>query len=114
MENIDHSRALKEITWTKNVFDKNNVNTIDAGSDLLTIKRHGVWKSSAVAEGYIETSMKSKVAVAHNLSGPSTSGHSGVISSYDSQSQESTVRANNITQQNFVPKNLSLPLEPIT
>ncbi|KAK9759087.1 hypothetical protein QE152_g244 [Popillia japonica] len=78
----------------------------DAGSDLLTIKRHGGWKSSAVAKGYIETSMKSKVAVAHNLSGPSTSGHSRVISSNDSQSQESTIRANNITQQNFVTKNL--------
>lgn len=78
----------------------------DAGSDLLTIKRHGGWKSSAVAEGYIETSMKSKVAVAYNLSGPSTSGHSRVISSNDSQSQESTIRANNITQQSFVTKNL--------
>ncbi|KAK9743728.1 hypothetical protein QE152_g8389 [Popillia japonica] len=53
-----------------------------------------------------ETSMKSKVAVAHNLSGPSTSGHSRVISSNDSQSQESTIRANNITQQTFVTKNL--------
>jgi integrase len=31
------------------------------GGDLITIKRHGGWKSSAVAEGYIEQSLKKKV-----------------------------------------------------
>lgn len=46
------------------------------GGDLLTIKRHGGWKSSAVAEGYVEASMKKKVEVANLLSDvqPSTSG----------------------------------------
>ena len=37
------------------------------GGDLLTIKRHGGWKSSAVAEGYIETSLKKKIEVSEML-----------------------------------------------
>lgn len=40
----------------------------NSGGDLNTIKKHGGWKSSTVAEGYIETSMKSKVEVANILS----------------------------------------------
>lgn len=34
------------------------------GGDLITIKRHGGWKSSTVAEGYIEASLKKKIEVA--------------------------------------------------
>lgn len=37
------------------------------GGDLLTIKRHGGWKSSAVAEGYIEASLKKKIEVAQMI-----------------------------------------------
>ncbi|KAK4886547.1 hypothetical protein RN001_002818 [Aquatica leii] len=44
----------------------------DCGGDLLTIKRHGGWKSSAVAEGYVETSLLNKVAVSNLLSSNST------------------------------------------
>lgn len=32
----------------------------DDGSDLLTIRRHGGWKSTSVAEGYIEDSSSNK------------------------------------------------------
>ncbi|KAK4876477.1 hypothetical protein RN001_012899 [Aquatica leii] len=34
------------------------------GGDLLTLKRHGGWKSSTVAEGYVDASLKNKVDVA--------------------------------------------------
>lgn len=34
---------------------------VDAGGDLLDLKRHGGWQSSAVAEGYLDNSLKSKV-----------------------------------------------------
>lgn len=37
------------------------------GGDLLTVKLHGGWKSSAVAEGYIDTSLKKKFEVAQIL-----------------------------------------------
>ena len=43
------------------------------GGDLVTIKRHGGWRSSAVAEGYIETSKKRKLEVTQMFSEPSTS-----------------------------------------
>ena len=32
----------------------------DTGASLLTIKRHGGWKSNSVAEGYIENSINNK------------------------------------------------------
>jgi hypothetical protein len=41
----------------------------DTGADLLTIKRHGGWKSNTVAEGYIETSLENKKKVANKILG---------------------------------------------
>ena len=41
----------------------------DSGADKDTIMRHGGWKSSTVAEGYIETSVESKKWIAEKLSG---------------------------------------------
>lgn len=43
------------------------------GGDILTLKRHGGWKSSAVAEGYIEQSITDKIRIADMVQGPSTS-----------------------------------------
>ena len=37
--------------------------------DKDTIMRHGGWKSSTVAEGYVETSVESKKRVAHMIMG---------------------------------------------
>jgi hypothetical protein len=41
----------------------------DTGADLLTIKRHGGWKSNTVAEGYIETLLENKKKVANKILG---------------------------------------------
>jgi integrase len=41
----------------------------DSGADKDTIMRHGGWKSSTVAEGYIETSVESKKRVAAQILG---------------------------------------------
>jgi hypothetical protein len=43
------------------------VHLANHGGDLLTIKRFGGWKSSTVAEGYIEASMQKKIEVAQML-----------------------------------------------
>ncbi|KAK5649393.1 hypothetical protein RI129_000422 [Pyrocoelia pectoralis] len=40
----------------------------NCGGDLITIKKHGGWKSSVVAEGYIDTTLKKKLEVAQKLS----------------------------------------------
>lgn len=39
----------------------------DAGGDILTLKRHGGWKSSTVAEGYVEDSITNKVEIANKI-----------------------------------------------
>ena len=33
---------------------------VDTGADITTLKRHGGWRSSTVAEGYIEDSLANK------------------------------------------------------
>lgn len=33
---------------------------VDAGGDLLDLKRHGGWQSSAVAEGYVDNSLNNQ------------------------------------------------------
>lgn len=65
---------------------------VDAGADITCLKRHGGWRSSSVAEGYIEDSLANKkdialkilsqkkeveaeVAVAAAVAGSSTAGH---------------------------------------
>lgn len=40
---------------------------VENGGDLLMLKRHGGWKSSNVAEGYIEDSVRGKIAVSQKL-----------------------------------------------
>lgn len=40
---------------------------VDSGADITSLKRHGGWKSSNVAEGYIEESLNNKVEVANKI-----------------------------------------------
>lgn len=40
---------------------------IDAGGDITALKRHGGWKSTSVAEGYIDESLKNKMDTAHKI-----------------------------------------------
>lgn len=40
---------------------------VDAGADITTLKRHGGWKSSTVAEGYIEDSMHNKIQISNKI-----------------------------------------------
>lgn len=40
---------------------------VNAGADLLTLKRHGGWRSSSVAEGYIDDSVTIKTHVAQKI-----------------------------------------------
>lgn len=53
---------------------------IDAGGDLMALKRHGGWKSSVIAEGYVDNSITNKTetsnkilqSVSNNIASPST------------------------------------------
>lgn len=40
----------------------------DSGADMLTIKRHGGWKSDSVAAGYIENSTANKLKISKQIS----------------------------------------------
>lgn len=41
----------------------------DSGADITNLKRHGGWKSSTVAEGYIEESVQQKIETAEKILG---------------------------------------------
>lgn len=40
---------------------------VDAGGDITTLKRHGGWKSTTVAESYIDESLTNKMEVANTI-----------------------------------------------
>lgn len=40
---------------------------VDAGGDITTLKRHGGWKSTSVAEGYIDNSIQNKINVSNTI-----------------------------------------------
>lgn len=40
---------------------------VDGGGDLTCLKRHGGWKSTSVAEGYIDDSLQNKMATAKKI-----------------------------------------------
>lgn len=40
---------------------------VDAGGDILTLKRHGGWRSSSTAEGYLEDSLQQKKQTAEMI-----------------------------------------------
>lgn len=42
---------------------------VSGGGDITQLKRHGGWKSSAVAEGYIDDNLQNKNATAHKILG---------------------------------------------
>ncbi|KAJ8977820.1 hypothetical protein NQ317_007521 [Molorchus minor] len=39
----------------------------DAGVDITTIKRHAGWKSTTVAEGYVENSIENKTKISNQV-----------------------------------------------
>ena len=54
--------------YTGHCFRRTSATTlVNAGADITTLKRHGGWKSSQVAEGYIENSLQNKIDIANQL-----------------------------------------------
>lgn len=67
---------------------------VEAGGDLLQLKRHGGWKSSTVAEGYVDSSLKGKVSTGHMILGQSTSSSvtTATVTTESNQFQEQNSR----------------------
>lgn len=69
---------------------------VDAGGDLTSLKRHGGWKSSTVAEGYIDDSVVNKTVTAKRiLLGNSTERDSR----YDTVETQETTNVENSTRK---------------
>ncbi|KAK4874768.1 hypothetical protein RN001_014128 [Aquatica leii] len=55
--------------YTGHCFRRSSVSELaNRGGNLITIRKHGGWKSSAVAEGYIDVTIAKKFEVAQKLS----------------------------------------------
>lgn len=63
--------------YTGHCFRRSSATMLVAqGGDILTLKRHGDWRSTSVAEGYIDDDLSNKVQVANKILGenkPTTS-----------------------------------------
>lgn len=56
--------------YTGHCFRRSSTSLLaDSGADLLTMKRHGGWRSNTVCEGYIETSIGNKKRIASKILG---------------------------------------------
>lgn len=53
----------------------------NGGGDLLALKQHGGWKSSSIAEGYVEESVSNKLNIAKKIIGNNTSVTNSVTNS---------------------------------
>lgn len=62
-------------SYTGHCFRRSSVTLLaNAGGNMTAIKRHGGWKSTTVAEGYIEDSLKNKIEISNKiLNCPTTS-----------------------------------------
>lgn len=57
----NYLKLPKATTYTGHSFRRTSATLLaDSGANMTTIKRHGGWKSSTVAEGYIADSIENK------------------------------------------------------
>lgn len=69
----------------------------NCGGDILTIKRHGGWQSSAVADGYVEVSSKKKIELSQmfeprtNLNLPGCPSSSAAGLQFDCDTNKNTI-----------------------
>jgi integrase len=76
--------------YTGHCFRRSSTSLLaNTGADLLTIKRHGGWRSNAVCEGYIDTSVENKKKIASKILGG------------EMTDNEATTSASNISYQDF-------------
>lgn len=76
---------------------------VNHGGDLLTLKNHGGWKSSTVAEGYIESSISKKIKISHMLGCETHTNIPGC------SKESTTIDGNNSFNQNILTNTSNLP-----
>jgi integrase len=90
--------------YTGHCFRRSSASLLaDSGADLLTVKRHGGWRSNTVAEGYIEDSVENKKKIASKILGdisnigPSTSSKNHEINFVPKNSNQMSSSGLNVT-----------------
>lgn len=77
----------------------------DSGADIQTLKRHGGWRSTSVAEGYIEESIGNKLKISksifHQQELVAPQDHSGIQIENHNSFQEEQVELNKYRVVNF-------------
>lgn len=72
---------------------------VDAGADITALKRHGGWKSTSVAEGYIDTSMNNKMDTANKIVNAVQASTSNVQTHTVNENITKTLNINNSVDQ---------------
>lgn len=90
---------------------------VETGTDLLTLKQHGGWKSSAVAEGYIETSINKKNDISNRILSIQSASTSTITSNSLLQnplSASTSTTTNNSLLQNSLSEATSIKFDNLT
>lgn len=86
---------------------------VDAGGDLLELKRHGGWRSSTVAEGYVDDSINNKTATSSKISCAININNEAAKSknnNHASVSYATSSNATNVTDPTLVFNNCSVTI----
>lgn len=66
----EHLKLPSPEQYTGHCFRRSSASLLaDSGVDISVLKRHGGWKSSTVAEGYVENSLQQKKSIATKIFG---------------------------------------------
>lgn len=87
-EIASHLKLANAKEYTGHCFRRTSATLLaDAGADITLLKRHGGWKSSTVAEGYVDESINNKLEIANKILNhlPHTSTVRNTITSQHSQ-----------------------------
>lgn len=67
-------------SYTGHAFRRSSASLlVDSGGDIIQLKKHGGWKSSTVAEGYVDDSLQNKMDSATKI----LAGTSNVLNAYE-------------------------------
>lgn len=68
---------------------------VDAGGDITALKRHGGWRSTTVAEGYVDDSQKNKTDTANKIYNSIIHQPVSTSTTYMQQTQKETINLHN-------------------
>lgn len=98
--------------YTGHCFRRSSASILsDSGADFSAIKRLGGWKSTAVAEGYIENSLQNKVTTARKILCETATPHTSSTSAktdYISNMQSKDININ-LNSENHTSNNAMMP-----